>query len=119
MPSNEELQADFSTWCAAYAYKKDPDTVPVFTIHKDQNVYAINSWGHSSPQPSIADLLALDDADKTHYQNLHAIDTFFAQADTRLKAGYLLLWKRIRQAEGETPDDIFADLRSALLTRLV
>lgn len=119
--TNQELQNNFSEWCSVYAYLKDPNNKPDFLLNNDQGVYSIKTWSHTSPKPTITDLLNLSTDDMKSYRNSFHIDEFLSQANDILKSGYLLLWSRLRTLEGttfQTNDEVLSDLRTNLLTFL-
>lgn len=122
--TNEDLQKDFGGWCETYAYKNDSELRPSFKLKYDQGIYSLNTWIHTSPKPTLSDLLALNLEDKKSYDNLFSINEFLSQANPILKAGYLLLWTRLRTAEGADagmladPTQVLEDLRQSLLTEL-
>lgn len=118
----EELQGDFNRWLEAYAYKVDPDTKVFFLTKKENDVYSITKWTHSSNAPTFQQLTeTLDPEDLVAYDKYYKIHNFLTQADIVFKAGYSLFWREIKRLDGvefETGDDLLNDLRAKMIEQV-
>ena len=122
MPDLETLHANFGTWLEVYAYVNDSRTRPQFTFSVSSGFYSIDLWNHTTPKPTIEDLLKLSEEQLNSYQVVRGIDNFLAQKNPIFESGYVLFWSRIRALEGvkfATNQELLYDLRKSMISHLL